>query len=104
MKKGVSKNNKISLRPETLENYLSRKQKTKRQKTIADERFSRLILGYEIYLARKKKKLTQQKLAQRLQTTQSEIARIETGDQNVTTDKLMQIAKALNKNLEIKFT
>ena len=93
--------NQKDLESKTLEKYLSEQYPTRAKRAKADERFNRLALGYKIYLARKKQKLTQKSLAQKLNTTQSEIARIEAGEQNVTTDKLDKIAHALERKLEI---
>ena len=99
--KNTIKNIKIKAKP--FEQYLKEKYPTKEKRTQLNERFQRLNLGYEIYLARKKKRFTQTELAKRIKTTQSVIARIEKGDQNLTTDTLNQIAKALNKRLMIEF-
>lgn len=81
--------------------YLQERYPTVKSRAVADERFKRLELGYEIYSARKKKKLTQIELANKMQTTQSEVARIESGDQNVTYDKLVIIARILRKEFRI---
>ena len=75
---------------------------TKEQRKKADERYHRLSLGYQIYQARIEKKLTQRKLAEKLNTTQSVIARIENGEQNLTTDTLSEIANALGRKIEIQ--
>lgn len=52
--------------------------------------------------AREKAGLTQSALAERAHTTQSTIARIERGD-NVSFEKLSQIADALGKKIKITF-
>ena len=91
---------KIKLRP--FEEFLKELYPTKKSRAKADARFERLAFGYQILIARKKKNLTQAKLAKKLKTTQSEIARIERGDQNVTFDKIKQIARALNQSITIK--
>ena len=101
MKRASQKINNFSVK--TLDQYLKERYSTKREKARADERFLRLRLGYEIYLARKKKKLTQKELAKKLNTKQSVIARIETGEQNLTTDKLNKIAQVLDRELKIDF-
>lgn len=90
----------IKFRP--FEDFLKERYPTKKSRAEADARFQRLALGYEIFVARKRKRLTQAKLAKKLNTTQSEIARIESGDQNVTFDKLQKIAFVLNKEFLIK--
>lgn len=53
-----------------------------------------------LYEAREKAGLTQSALAKRAHTTQSTIARIERGD-NVSFEKLSQIAGALGKKIKI---
>ncbi|MDP1689470.1 MAG: helix-turn-helix transcriptional regulator [bacterium] len=98
-----TKNNqkKENYRFKPLKQYLNEQYTTKTQRRKADDSFSRLSLGYNIYITRKKIGFTQADLAKKLFTTQSEVARIEGGYQNMTTDKLNEIAKALNKRLLI---
>ncbi|MDO8466602.1 MAG: helix-turn-helix transcriptional regulator [bacterium] len=91
---------KVTLRP--FGDFLKEQYPTKKLRVKADARFQRFSFGYEVFLARKKKHLTQAKLAKKLGTTQSEVARIESGDQNVTFDKIKEIAKALNQPFLIK--
>lgn len=94
--------NKRDIKAQTLEQYLQKQYPSKKARATADERFRRLELGYEIYSARRKRKLTQVELAKKMQTTQSEVARIESGDQNLTYDKLVTIAKILSKEIRIR--
>lgn len=56
-------------------------------------------IGYRIADLRETKGLKQSELAKMLNTTQSAIARIESGKQNVSADMLKRIGKALGKNL-----
>lgn len=56
-------------------------------------------IGSRIALVRESAGLTQAELAKKIKTTQSAIARIESGKQNVSTDMIKKISKALNKNL-----
>jgi UDP-N-acetylglucosamine 1-carboxyvinyltransferase len=56
-------------------------------------------LGQRIADVRETAGLTQAALAKKLKTTQSAIARIESGKQNVSADMLKRIGKALGKNL-----
>ncbi len=56
-------------------------------------------LGETIADLRETKGLTQAELAKLLQTTQSAVARIESGRQNVSADMLIKIGRALKKNL-----
>ena len=53
--------------------------------------------------ARRKHGLTQKKLAEKIGTTQSVIARLESGNANPSLAVLTKIAKALDAKLEIKF-
>lgn len=56
-------------------------------------------IGHKVADLREAQGLTQTSLAKKLNTTQSAVARIESGKQNVSTDMLKKISKALGKNL-----
>lgn len=56
-------------------------------------------IGTKIADLREAQGLTQTELAKKLQTTQSAIARIEAGKQNVSADMLKKVSRALGKNL-----
>ncbi len=56
-------------------------------------------IGQSIADLRETKGMTQSELAKALKTTQSAVARIESGKQNVSADMLRRISKALGKNL-----
>lgn len=56
-------------------------------------------IGIRIADMRETQGITQTDLAKKIKTTQSAIARIETGKQNVSADMLRKISKALGKNL-----
>lgn len=56
-------------------------------------------IGAFIKKLRKQKKLTQKDLAEKLETTQSAVARMEQGGQNFSTQELLKIGKALNHNI-----
>jgi UDP-N-acetylglucosamine 1-carboxyvinyltransferase len=56
-------------------------------------------IGHRIADVRETEGITQSELAKKLKTTQSAIARIESGKQNVSADMLRRIGKALGKNL-----
>lgn len=62
-----------------------------------------LEIAYQILQLRKKKKLSQAQLAKKIGTKQSDIARIEAGQQNFSIDTLEKIAQALNCKLEVNF-
>lgn len=67
---------------------------------IAYEKFA---TGETIRKLRKRQKIKQSTLAVRLGTSQSTIARIEAGKQNLTIETLTTIAYRLGKKLTIKF-
>ena len=52
---------------------------------------------------RKKEKLTQKQLAEKIKDKQSNIARLENGNVNPSIDKLIQIANGLNADVDIRF-
>ncbi len=54
--------------------------------------------------ARIKKGITQEKLAKKMGTTQSAIARLESGKANPSVSFLQKMAQAIDSKLEIKFT
>ena len=56
-------------------------------------------IGTRIAAVREQAGITQSKLAKLINTTQSAIARIESGSQNVSSDMIKKISKALNRNL-----
>ena len=56
-------------------------------------------IGKRVAKVREAAGLTQSALAKKMGTTQSAVARIESGKQNVSTAMLRKISKALNKNL-----
>lgn len=68
----------------------------------AEERYERLFIGNLIKKLRKKNGLSQNQLAEQLKTTQSVIARIEAGKQNLTLHALIRIARIFGKKVIIK--
>ncbi len=61
--------------------------------------YTRMNIGERIASVREDARLTQSELAEKVGTTQSAIARIESGKQNVSTATLHKLSKALNRNL-----
>jgi len=61
------------------------------------------IINQLLYL-RKEKNLTQKELAELINTTQSCVARLESGKYNPSLRFLQKIADACDKKIEIKFT
>ena len=62
----------------------------------------KLQTAVALYHAREQAGLTQQELAERANTTQATIARIERGD-NVSFEKLASIAHAMGKEMKVEF-
>ncbi|MFH1661695.1 MAG: helix-turn-helix transcriptional regulator [Candidatus Falkowbacteria bacterium] len=63
----------------------------------------KLELSLDIIKLRKKKKISQGKLAEKIGMKQSAIGRIEKGEQNLTIETLQKIASAFNKELVVSF-
>ncbi|HBU07392.1 MAG TPA: transcriptional regulator [Candidatus Magasanikbacteria bacterium] len=85
------------------EEDLKRELKNPEFKLMFDEYGKQLEIAYQILQLRKKKKVSQSQLAKKIGTTQSNVARMEAGKQNFSTDMLVKVASALGKTLEIKF-
>ncbi|KKQ40175.1 MAG: Transcriptional regulator, XRE family [Candidatus Magasanikbacteria bacterium GW2011_GWA2_37_8] len=85
------------------DHYLKKQLKNPASKRMFDEYGKQLEVAYQILQLRKKKKVSQSQLAKKIGTTQSNVARMEAGKQNFSTDMLVRIASALGKELEVKF-
>ena len=94
--------NKKMKKPTDFEEHLSQELKDLEFKRLFDEYGRQLEISYQILQLRKKKKMSQAQLAKKIGTTQSNVARIEGGQQNFTVGLLDKIAHALGKNLTIK--
>ena len=87
----------------SFEKYLEKELKNPEFKRYFDEYGKQLEVAYQILQLRKKKKMSQAELAKKIGTKQSNVARMESGQQNFTTDTLQRIASAFNMNLKIDF-
>ena len=83
--------------------HLKEQLKNPEFKKYYDEYGKQLEIAYQILQLRKKKKMSQEELAKKIGTKQSNIARMETGQQNFTTETLQRIASAFNCDLKIEF-
>ncbi|MBI2038485.1 MAG: helix-turn-helix transcriptional regulator [Candidatus Nealsonbacteria bacterium] len=83
--------------------YLSEELKNPKFKKYYDEYGKQLEIAYQILQLRKKKGISQTELAKKIGTRQSNIARMESGQQNFTTDTLQKIASVFKRNLKIEF-
>ena len=68
-----------------------------------DEYGKQLEIAYQVLQLRKKQKMSQAKLAKKIGTKQSNIARMESGQQNFTTETLQKIAVVFKRTLRIEF-
>lgn len=83
--------------------YLTEKLKNPKFRKYYNEYGKQLEIAYQILKLRKQKGLSQTELAKRIGTKQSDIARMEAGQQNFTTDTLQKIASAFERELKIDF-
>lgn len=95
-------NNKKIIYP-SFNKELAREMKNKEFKKYFDHFGKQLEVAYKILLLREKRKVSQSQLAKKLKTTQSAVARMESGGQNFTTSMLQKIAEALNCQLKVDF-
>ncbi|MDO8524807.1 MAG: helix-turn-helix transcriptional regulator [bacterium] len=85
------------------QDYLKEQLKNPSIKKDYDRFGKQLEIAYQILQLRKKRGLSQKDLAQKIGTQQSDIARMETGQQNFTTNTLQKIAEVFGCNLKIEF-
>jgi ribosome-binding protein aMBF1 (putative translation factor) len=81
---------------------LAEELKNPKFKKMFDEYGRQLELSLSLLRLRKKRKMSQLLLAKKIGTTQSNIARLESGQQNFTISFLDKVVNALDANLEIK--
>lgn len=83
--------------------YLNEKLKNRKFRKYYDECGKQLEIAYQILKLRKQKGISQLELAKKVGTKQSNIARIEAGQQNFSIDTLEKIASAFKRELKIEF-
>jgi len=98
----MKKKNKKIIYP-SFDRYLAQQLKNPKFKKYYDEYCKQLEIAYQILKLRKQQKMSQAELARRIGTRQSNIARMETGQQNFTTTTLQKIAAAFGCKLKIDF-
>jgi DNA-binding XRE family transcriptional regulator len=81
--------------------YLREQLKDPDFKKYYDEYGRQLEIAYQILQMRKKKKMSQAELAKRIGTKQGNIARLESGNQNLSIGTLKKIADVLDCELKI---
>jgi len=98
----MNKNKKIQ-KAVDFQEYLNEQLKDRKFRKYYNEYGKQLEIAYQILQLRKQKKMSQAELAKKIGTKQSNIARMETGQQNFTTDTLQKIAEVFNRNVKIEF-
>ena len=96
-------NNKKITKAVDFQSYLKKELKNPEFKKHYDEYGKQLEIAYQILELRKKKNISQAQLAKKIGTKQSNIARMEAGQQNFSVDILGRIAEALGCNVKIMF-
>jgi len=93
--------NKKQFKATDFDDVLKEELKNPEFKRLFDEYGRQLEISYQILQLRKREKMSQAKLAKKIGTTQSNVARMESGKQNFTIDLLDKIARAFNAELKI---
>ena len=83
--------------------YLAEQLKNPIIKKHYDKFSKQLEIAYQILQLRKQRGISQAELAKKLKTTQGNIARIESGKQNLTVGKIQEIAGALKYDFSFSF-
>lgn len=83
--------------------YLKQQLKNPEIKKHYESAGKQLDIAYQILQLRKARGLSQSELAKKLGTTQSNVARIEAGQQNFTTVTLQKIARVFRRDLHVEF-
>ena len=99
-KKNIIKKEKKAI---DFQKYLARQLKDESVKKYYDEYGKQLEIAYQILQLRQQQKTSQTELARRLKTKQSNVARMETGQQNFTTDTLQKVAGIFKCQLKVEF-
>ncbi|MFZ4649035.1 MAG: helix-turn-helix domain-containing protein [Patescibacteria group bacterium] len=95
---------KTKFRATSLDEVLKEALKDKKTKELFDEYGRQLEISYQILQLRRAKKISQADLAQKIGSTQSNIARLEGGNQNFTIKLLEKVARALGAELSVKIS
>ncbi|MBI4249344.1 MAG: helix-turn-helix transcriptional regulator [Elusimicrobia bacterium] len=87
----------------TLRQYLGEEMRDPEFRRLYEEAGIELRIALEITKAREAAKMTQRELADAMKTKQQTVSRIERGAQNVTIETLEKIARALKRDLQVRF-
>jgi ribosome-binding protein aMBF1 (putative translation factor) len=95
--------NKKEFKATNFDEFLANELKDPEFKKWYDYYGIQLEVAYNILQLRKKKNMSQADLARKIGTTQSNVARLEGGQQNFTVCLLDKVAEALGADLKISF-
>ena len=95
--------NKNPCTPIDFQEYLAMQLKKPGIKKHYDRYGEQLEIAYQILQLRTQEKISQAQLAKSIGTKQSNMARMESGQQNFTTETLQKIAGAFHRRLKIEF-
>ena len=85
-----------------LQKYLKKRQESPDFREAWEASKLEYEVARQLIQLRKKSGLTQEQLAAKVHTKQSEISRIENGDQNISLDKLRKIAQAMGAEVQVQ--
>lgn len=94
---------KKSKNPIDFQKYLAKELKSSKMKKYFEEHGKQLEIAYQILQLRKQEGISQAELAKKIGTTQSNVARMEAGEQNFTTETLQRIASVFHRDLKVEF-
>jgi len=95
--------NKNNQKAVDFQEYLKEKLENHKFKKYYDEYSKQLEIAYQILQLRKQKKMSQLELAKKIGTKQSNVARMEAGQQNFSIDTLQKIANAFKCDVRVGF-
>ena len=96
-----NKKNKVMI---DFQDILKKQLRNPEFKKYYDEYGKQLEIAYQILKLRKEKKISQTQLAKKIGTKQSNIARMESGQQNFSIDILEKIARVFGRDLRVTFS
>ena len=91
----MNKNKKLK-KAVDFQDYLGKQLRNPRIRKYYNEYGKQLEIAYQILQLRKQKRISQAELARKIGTKQSNIARMEAGQQNFSTNTLQKIAKVFD--------
>ncbi|MFH0856763.1 MAG: helix-turn-helix transcriptional regulator [bacterium] len=99
----MNKSNRKQNRVIDFHGYLVEQLKDPKIKKYYDEYGKQLEIAYKILELRKRSGMSQAELAKRIGARQSNIARMEAGEQNFTISTIQKIAVALGRDIKVEF-